>query len=88
MTWAFALVPLGMLVLGAFLSTMAFAMVEDDPNGDPVLESFAADPWGCDLHELMLEAGLTRAASMLNAAMIVNIVGAVLGVVCCGLVFM
>lgn len=84
----FALIPLGLLVLSVFLSTLATAMVEDDPRGAAVIESLAADPWGSDIHELMLEAGLTRAAAVFNASSIVMLVGAVLGVVCCGLVFL
>lgn len=88
MTWVFALVPLGLLVLGTFLTTLASAMVEDDPRGAAVMESILADPWGSDVEELMLEAGLTRAAKTLSAATVCNLVGAVLGVVCCGLVFM
>lgn len=86
MTWIFALVPLGLLVLGAFLSTMATAMVEDDPRGGAVIESILADPWGSDIEELMLEAGLTRAAKTYSAATVCTLVGAVLGVACCGLV--
>lgn len=88
MTWVFALVPLGFLVLGAFLSTMATAMIEDDPRGAPIMAAWAADPWGCDLQPLLLEAGLTRAAKTLDAAGACSLAGAVLGVACCGLVFM